>query len=197
MKHITNLRAAVFALAALTLAFLPVHVDAQTVTAQPNFAAPRTVVDLGNGPMEILPITGNGAVFTAFGTAVGTAPTSTALTLTTSQAANPPCVGCFVTCPSPVNCTIPASTTVAAFNGTTGVTLSASSTITAATVNFGTLCPISTQANPVTPTQAMAFIQAGVEPFTRGLPFFTQGRVCAYGATGPGMQFANFAIGAH
>jgi hypothetical protein len=191
-----TLRAAFFALAVAVASMLPGGVEAQTVTAQPNFVAPRSVVDLGNGPMEILPLSGNGAVFTQFGTAVGTAPTSTALTLTTSQAANPPCVGCFVTCPSPVNCTIPASTTVAAFNGTTLITLSAAATITAASVNFGQLCPISTQAAPVQPTTPMGFVQTGVTP-AAGLPMYTQGRVCAYGGTGPGMQFVNFPIGAH
>lgn len=194
MRISSHVRAALFAAFAF-LATAPVL--AQTVTQQPNFAAPRTVVDLGNGPTEIMPLSGSGAVFTAFGTGTGSAPTTTALTLTASAAANPPCVGCFVTCPSPVNCSIPASTTVSAFNGTTGVTLSAAATITAAVVNFGTLCPVSTQAAPVQPTQAMAFIQAGVNDQLQGIPLYTQGRVCMYGAAGPGLQFVNFAIGAH
>lgn len=196
MRKLSNLFAALAVLAVLASVFMPNAVKAQTVVAQPNFAAPRTVVDLGNGPTEIIPIAGNGILFTQFGTAVGTAPTSTALTLTTSQAANPPCIGCFVTCPSPVNCTIPASTTVAAFNGTTGITLSASATITAASVNFGQLCPVSTQANPAQPAAfGMTPVQAGVN--SAGIPMYTQGRVCAYGGAGPGLQFANFPIGAH
>lgn len=184
------------AIAAALIALLPVAALAQTVTFQPNFAPPRTIVDLGNGPTEVLPINGNGGVFTALGTGTGSAAASTAFTLTASAAANPPCVGCFITCPSPVNCTIPASTTVAAFNGTTGITLSAAATVTAAQVNFGTLCPVSTQAAPVQPTQPMAFLQA-VSGNYSAVPLYTQGHVCVYGGIGPGLQFANFAIGAH
>jgi hypothetical protein len=194
-KHLLN-KALALLLAFVMLGMLaPAY--AQTVTAQPNFAAPRTVVDLGNGPTEILPIIGNGFVFTAFGSATGTAPGTTALTLTTSQAANPPCIGCFVTCPSPVNCSIPASTTVAAFNGTTLITLSAVATITAAVVNFGQLCPVSTQSAPVQPTQAMTPIAGSQGAAGFGVPLYTQGRICAYGGTGPGIQFSNFPIGAH
>lgn len=193
---LSSLRLSVLALAVALVALVPIASEAQTVVAQPNFAAPRTVVDLGNGPTEILPIAGNGFLFTQFGTAVGTAPGTTALTLTTSQAANPPCVGCVVTCPSPVNCTIPASTTVAAFNGTTLITLSAAATITAASVNFGQLCPVSTQAAPVQPSAfGMAPIQSGSDQ--RGIPLYTAGRACVYGGIGPGLQFANFPIGAH
>lgn len=197
-KYFLNVIRAVAVTAVAALVLFGARVDAQTVTAQPNFAAPRTVVDLGNGPTEIMPLTGSGAVFTAFGTGVGTAPTTTALTLTATPPVAP-CVGCFVTCPSPVNCTIAASTTVAAYNGTTLITLSAAATVTAASVNFGTLCPVSTQANPVQPAigQAMAFLQAGVNDQLQGIPFYTQGRVCMYGGVGPGMQFMNFAIGAH
>lgn len=196
MKFSNTFRAMGIAWVALFASLVPGAALAQTVVAQPNFVAPRTVVDLGNGPMEILPLAGNGILFTAFASGTGTAPTTTALTLTASAAANPPCVGCFVTCPSPVNCTIAANTTVAAFNGTTGVTLSAAATITAAVVNFGTLCPVSTQANPVQPSAfGMTPVQAGVN--SSGVPMYTQGRVCAYGGAGPGMQFANFPIGAH
>lgn len=192
----SNVIGAVLLAAAAFASLAPEVALAQTVVAQPNFAAPRTVVDLGNGPMEILPLSGNGILFSQFGTAVGSAPTTTALTLTTSQAANPPCIGCNVTCPSPVNCTIPANTTVAAFNGTTLITLSAAATVTAAQVNFGQLCPVSTQANPVQPAVfGMLPVQAGVN--SNGVPMYTQARVCAYGGIGPGLQFANFPIGAH
>lgn len=193
---LSSLRAAALAVAIALAALLPGKADAQTVVAQPNFAAPRSVVDLGNGPMDIVAVLGSGAIFTQFGTAVGTAPGTTALTLTTSQAANPPCIGCFVTCPSPVNCTIPASTTVAAFNGTTLITLSAAATITAASVNFGQLCPVSTQAVPAAVNQfGMTFVAPN--PYFAGIPMYTQGRVCAYGGIGPGLSFVNFPIGAH
>lgn len=194
-----NLSNAVRAALVAAFAFVALHsgkVEAQTVVAQPNFAAPRTVVDLGNGPTEILPLSGNGILFSQFGSATGSAPGTTALTLTTSQAANPPCIGCNVTCPSPVNCSIPANTTVSAFNGTTLITLSAAATITAALVNFGQLCPVSTQAAPVQPVAfGMLPVQAGVN--SAGVPMYTQARVCVYGGIGPGLQFANFPIGAH
>lgn len=194
-NHFLKFRAAVLAIAILAAALLPYAAFAQTVTAQPNFVAPRAVLDLGNGPTEIVAINGSGALFTSFNTATASV-TTTALTFAASQAANPPCVGCFITCPSPVNCTIPANTTIVSFNGTTGAVLSASSTVTAASVSYGQLCPISTQAAPVQPTQPMAFIQPG-QPPASGLPMYTQGRVCAYGGAGPGLQFVNFAIGAH
>lgn len=193
--YLSKLRTAVVALAIAAIAWLPLPAKAQTVVAQPNFAAPRTVVDLGNGPTEILPLAGNGFLFTQFGTAVGTAAASVNVTLTTTPSPVP-CVGCFVTCPSPVSCTIPASTTVASFTPPFALVLSAAATITAASINFGNLCPVSTQAAPVQPSAfGMAPIQAGSDQ--RGTPMYTQGRVCAYGGIGPGLQFANFPIGAH
>jgi hypothetical protein len=180
-------------LLAALLALLPGIALAQTVTQQPQFVAPRTVVDLGNGPMELMPLTGSGAVFTAQGSGVGSATSSTALTLTATPAV-PPCVGCLIS-----GAGITSGTTVAAFNGTTGITLSAAMTVTAATVSWGAACPVSTQAAPALPPQSalMAFLQAGVNDVLSGIPFYTQARLCAYGAHGPGLQVVSFPIGAH
>jgi hypothetical protein len=194
MRFSNTLRASLLAFVAMLFAS---EAYAQVVVQQPQFVAPRTVVDLGNGPTEILPLVGNGFIFTSQGSATGTAAGSTALTLTATPAV-PPIVGGFITCNVPTNCTIPASTTVTAYNGTTGVTLSASSTITAAVVNFGAACPVSTQASPVTPSASFLMLPVQVnEPFIYGVPFFTQARMCAYGGAGPGLQMVNFAIGAH
>lgn len=170
---------------------------AQVVTQQPQFVAPHAMLDLGNGPIDILPISGNAGIFTSQGSGTGTASASTALTLTATPAV-PPIVGGFITCNVvAASCSIPANTTVAAYNGTTGITLSASSTITAVQVNWGAACPVSTQANIVPPPAStpLALIQAIYPPW--GMPMYTQARVCAYGGNGPGMQFATFAIGAH
>lgn len=179
------------------------HANAQQ-QPQPSFAAPRSVVDLGllASGTEVLAINGSGAVFTAYDASkIGSAPTTTALTLTTSAAANPPCVGCFVACvpgQTAAVCTVAPGTTVSVFNGTTLITLSAAATIVAGQVEFGTLCPISSQANPVQPTAPMAQIQAG-QPAgaATGLPLSIAGHLCVYGGIGPGLQFVNFPIGAH
>lgn len=170
---------------------------AQAVVQQPAFVQPHAVLDLGNGPTELQALIGNGFVFSSQGSGVGSVAAGTALVLTATPAI-PPIVGGFITCNTPTSCTIPANTTVTAYNGTTGITLSASSTVTAVQVNWGAACPVSTQLAPVVPNFPMAPVTAGVSPGGgSGLYMYTQARVCAYGGNGPGMQFVNFAPGAH
>lgn len=171
------------ALAALALLVAPAF--AQTVIQIPTVVNARAVVDLGNGPTEIRMLQGNMAVFTSqgFGNA-STSGSSTTLTLTSTAAANPPCIGCIIS-----GAGITSGTTVTAFNGTTGITLSAAMTVAASTpVAWGVACP-----SPP-PTSALALIQAAVGA---DIPMYTQARVCAYGGNGPGGTYTQFAIGAH
>lgn len=190
MKFSHSIRAVLFA--ALAFMFAAAPGAAQTVTVQPNFVAPRTVLDMGNGPMEIMPITGNAAFFTSSGSGVGsTSGSSTALTLT-AVPATAPCVGCQIS-----GTGITSGTTVSAY-AATSITLSAAMTVASSTaLAWGAACPVSTQSAPVQPSASylMMLLQAAVQPF--GVPLYTQARVCAYGGNGPGMQFVNFAIGAH
>lgn len=184
------MRVALLALAAL----VPGLAFAQTVTQQPVFVAPRTVVDLGNGPTEVLAILGNGAVFTSQSSGVGqTAGGASATLLTlTATPTTVPCVGCILS-----GTGITSGTTATAYDGGLKVTMStALSVATSTTVSWGAACPVSSQTTPVQVPQSslLALIQAAVSP---ALPFYTQARVCAYGVTGPGMQMVNFAIGAH
>lgn len=177
---------------AIGLALLTTPAFAQTVTQQPQFVAPRAVLDLGNGPVELRLLTGSAGIFTAQGSGVGsTSGSSTTLTLTATPS-TAPCVGCQIS-----GAGITSGTTVAAFNGTTTVTLSAAMTVASSTaLAWGAACPVSTMAAPVQPpaSATMALVQASVGA---DIPFYTQARVCAYGATGPGAQFVSFAIGAH
>lgn len=158
---------------------------AQTVTQQPQFVAPGAVLDAGNGPLEFKILTGSAAMFTSQASGVGsTSGSSTSLTLTATAAANPPCVGCVIS-----GTGITAGTTVASFNGTTGIGMSAAMTVAASTaVSWGKACPTPPPTNPA------AFVQAGVGG---DMPFYTYARICMYGATGPGAQFLSFPIGAH
>ncbi len=175
------LRAGIVAIAAL----LAQVATAQVVTQQPLFAAPRAVLDLGNGPTEIKMLTGSMGLFTSQGSGVGsTSGSSTALTLTGTPA-TAPCVGCIIS-----GTGITSGTTVISFNGTTTVGMSAAMTVTAATVSWGAACP----SYPVPGTVAQALVQAGVG---NDIPLYTQARICVSGNTGPGGQFVNFAIGAH
>lgn len=169
-----------FAVALLALA---VPAFAQTVTQQPQFVAPRAILDTGNGPIEFRMLTGNGAVFTSQGSGIGsTSGSSTALVLT-STPTTVPCVGCVI---SGTPITVPA--TVTAYSGTS-ITLSTTLNIGAGTVlSWGAACP----AAP--PTAPVALVQAAVGA---DIPFYTTARVCMYGATGPGLQFLSFPIGAH
>lgn len=181
MKLIARFRAALAALALLA----PAPALAQTVVAVPTVVVPKTVVDLGNGPTEIRTLQGNMGLFTSQGAGVGsTSGSSTTLTLTATAAADPPCVGCIIS-----GTGITSGTTVAAFNGTTSITLSAAMTVASSTaLAWGQACP----AAP--PTAALALVQAAVGS---DFPMYTQARVCAYGGNGPGALLAQFAIGAH
>ena len=172
---------------AALLALLPVSALAQVVTELPIIVTAHAVTDLGNGPTELLILGGNGALFTMQGAGVGsTSGSSTTLTLTATAAADPPCVGCIIS-----GAGITSGTTVAAFNGTTGITLSAAMTVAASTpLAWGQACP----ASPVAASIPEIFVQSNVTP---AMPMYTQARICADGHNGPGMQLLPFAIGAH
>lgn len=186
------LRVAAVAAAALFAMLPPEGVQAQTVTQQPQFVAPRTVLDLGNGPQELKILTGSAGIFTSQGSGVGsTSGSSTALTLTATPV-TAPCVGCILS-----GTGITSGTTVSAFNGTTTITMSSAMTVSASTaIAWGAACPVSTQSAPAVPAASflMALVAAGVGG---DFPFNTQARMCAYGATGPGAQLLSFTIGAH
>jgi hypothetical protein len=177
---------AVLAALATFAASFPAPAVAQGVVAMPVPISRASVFDFGNGPLRFKALSGQGVVFSASGTGTGTAPGTTALTLTASAAANPPCLGCIVSCPNPTpTCSIPANTTVAAFNGTTLITLSAAATVTAAVVNFGTACPTTlgstTRAVPIGPAS--------------DVPMYTQARLCGSAAAGqPGAQILTSAV---
>jgi len=182
MKTFTaRLRAALAALALLA----PLPAMAQTVVQVPTVVASRTVVDLGNGPTEIRTLQGNMGLFTSQGSGVGsTSGSSTTLTLTATAAADPPCVGCIIS-----GTGITSGTTVSAFNGTTGITLSAAMTVASSTaLAWGQACP------SAPPSAPLALVQAAVGS---DFPMYTQARVCAYGGNGPGALLSQFAIGAH
>jgi hypothetical protein len=172
------------ALAASAL-LMPLPALAQTVVQVPLAVNSHAILDLGNGPTEIRTVQGNLGLFTSQGSGVGsTSGSSTTLTLTASAAADPPCVGCIIS-----GTGITSGTTVAAFNGTTGITLSAAMTVAASTpLAWGAACP-----SPP-PTSPLALVQAQVGS---DFPFYTQARVCAYGGNGPGAMIAQFPIGAH
>lgn len=178
-------------LIAALLALVPGIALAQSaVTQQPLFVAPRTVLDMGNGPLEVQLITGSAGFFTSQGSGVGSG-TTTAITLTATPPV-PPCVGCAIS-----GAGITGTTLVTAYNGTTGITVNTSQTIGASTpLSWGAACPVSTQTTPVQPptTSLMAMLQAGVGG---AVPFGTGARLCSFGAYGPGAQFVTFTIGAH
>lgn len=174
------------AVAALAF-FAPAVAFAQVVSQVPTFTgnAPGIVKDLGNGPTEIRVVQGNAQVFTMQGSGVSTTVTaSTAMTLTASAAANPPCVGCIIS-----GAGITSGTTVAAFNGTTGITLSAAMTVANNTpVAWGMACPSTVGSNPVMLVQA----SVGLD-----LPLYTQSRVCVAGQNTVGATLLQYPIGAH
>jgi hypothetical protein len=183
------------------------HANAQTAAKQPTFIQTNQWADLGNGPVEVMPIEGAGSVYTSGGGAgvTGTSAGTTTLTLSGTPAIAP-CVGCVITC-SPTNtaaCTIPALTTVTAFNGTTTVTTSVATTVTAASLTWGAACPAATAVNVqgVSPNSVPSLGapinlrasagQNGVSAF----PLYSSARICPYGAQG-GLTFLTFPIGAH
>lgn len=158
---------------------------AQTVVQQPNFVAPRTVLDAGNGPVEFRMLSGSMAVFTSQGSGVGgTAGGSSSTNITlTAVPSTAPVVGGVIS-----GSGITSGTTVASYSVTTIGLSTAMSVATSTTLAWGAACP------SAPPTAPVALVQAGVGA---DLPFYTQARVCTYGGTGPGGQFLNFAIGAH
>lgn len=202
-----NIRAALFGFAALLVAMLPVVASAQTAAKQPFFIQNQQWVDLGNGPSELMVVEGSGSAYTAGGAGVGTSAASTALTLTATAAANPPCVGCVITC-APSNsavCTIPGGTTIAAFNGTTGITTSVATTTTAASLVWGSACPAATAPNvPGTPPASTAYLSAPLNlrsgaagPALNAYPLYSTARICLYGSQQAGLLALQFPIGAH
>lgn len=209
MKYIFLKSRAALAVALLALAFmLPSEgALAQTAAKQPQFAPPQQWLDLGNGPLEVMPTEGNGAAYTSNGGAgvTGTSAASTALTLSGTPAV-PPCIGCVITC-DPTNaavCTIPAATTVTAYNGTTGVTTSVATTTTAAKLVYGAACPASTAANvPGTFPGQVASLSSpltlragGLDLGVGAFPLYSAARLCLYGLQN-GLTALTFPIGAH
>lgn len=159
------------------MALFPALVSAQSVTPFPLVVKSRGNLDLGNGPLKIRMVGGQTSLYTSQGSGTGTASASTALTLTATPA-TPPCIGCVITCNVvSASCSIPASTTVAAYNGTTGITLSAASTITAVQVNWGAACP-------TTNTNAPGQVQVQAGAGNPDVILYTAARVCASGHLG-------------
>lgn len=182
---LSTLRVAALAAAVALAAFLPHKADAQTVVQLPAYIdAGGSVLDLGNGPLQLKVMNGNAALFTSQSSGIGsTAGSSTTLTLTATAAANPPCVGCAIS-----GTGITAGTTVAAFNGTTTITLSAAMTVAASTpLAWGMACPSVLGSN-----RAM-FVQA----FSADPPLYTYARICAAAPNAPGATVLTFPIGAH
>ena len=201
------MRKYLFALAA-ALALLPAAAYAQTFTKTPVFAQNQQWVDVGNGPLELLAIEGNGEVFSSGGTGVGTSAGTTAFTLTGTPAATiTPCVGCAIGCFATAGapCSIPAGTTITAFNGTTGITTNNNTTVTAGTVLWGVACPASTAANVpgVNPNTVASLGQPGLTLRSSGSavqsawPMNTTSRLCLYGGLQAGVIALPFPIGAH
>lgn len=142
---------------------------AQTAITLP--IAANAVADLGNGPIKVRMIAGNASIFTAQSSGTGsTSGSSTALTLTATPA-TPPLVGGLIS-----GAGITSGTTVAAYNGTTGITLSAAVTVVGGTtVSWGAACPSSVGSAPVIQASAMAGYYV----------MYTQARVCAVSPGGP------------
>lgn len=172
--------------AALALAFMAAPASAQVVTQLPVSVTPNTMKDLGNGPLELRVLGGSVNLFTSQGSGISTAvAASTTMVLTASAAANPPCVGCIIS-----GAGITSGTTVAAFNGTTTITLSAAMTVANNTpVSWGMACPSTPGTLPV--------ILAPTSAADGDLPLYTQARICAWQQFGPGATLLPFAIGAH
>jgi hypothetical protein len=146
-------------------------VFAQNATTWPQVAITTSVFDFGNGPLQIRVVRGSPFIFASQGSGTGsTAGSSTTLTLT-STPATPPCIGCLIT-----GTGITAGTTVVAYNGTTGITLSAAMTVAASTpLNWGAACP-STYTSPY-------YVQGS--PQADYWPLYTTARVCGISPGGP------------
>lgn len=173
MKHLRNMIAAA---ALAVVAFLPSLANAQAVVALPAYVEQGAVTDFGNGPLRLQAITGQAMAFTSSFGQTGTSAGTTALTLAATAAANPPCVGCAISCvngPLAAACSIPAGTTVTAFNGTTGITTSVATTVTAATVQWGKACPTTADG-----------VRAALFGSGQSIPFWTTARICGSAAAG-------------
>ena len=162
-----------FQMKKLLVALLLLFCTAVSALAQTSITLPiaaNSVADLGNGPIKVRMIAGNASIFTAQGSGVGsTSGSSTALTLTATPA-TPPIVGALIS-----GTGITSGTTIAAYNGTTGITLSAAMTVAGGTtVSWGAACSSSVPAN---------YIQASVSGGYYIM--YTQARVCAVSPGGP------------
>jgi len=86
---------------------------------------------------------------------------------------------------------ITSGTTVAAFNGTTVITLSAAMTVAASTpLAWGMACPASSTGFRV------MLLQPG-QPTAPDIPLYTQARICGGAQFTAGATIIPFAIGAH
>ena len=174
--------------------------NAQTVTRQPFFAATNSWTDLGNGPLEVMPIEGSAIAYTSSSTSTATAGAAARANLTVALNLSPaPCVGCIVS-----GTGVTSGTTVVSYTPGTGViVLSANLTATATgnVYSFGVACP--TSGLPTAPSatgnslSVPLNLRAGVEPFTAGIPLYSQARLCLYGGQQAGGTVVTFAIGAH
>lgn len=143
---------------------------AQVASPWPNVIAPGTPYSFGNGPLKLRVISGTAYVFSSQGSGTGsTSGSSTTLTLTGTPT-TPPCVGCKI-----LGTGITTGTTVAAYNGTTTVTLSAAMTVAGGTaVTWGAACPT---VRPASYIQA----SAGVDYYN----LYTLARICALSPGAP------------
>lgn len=191
---VNSLRTSLAGLAIALALLLPAsQAGAQTVTPLPVYTdnQPGNVRDLGNGPLELRVLGGNGQIFVMSGTAnatsvtnsTGTQGASTVLNLTATPTTLA-CVGCILSGPG-----IPSGATVISLNGSTQMSISNTVNLNAATpISFGVACPASVGSNPV------MLVQSGVGA---DLPLYTQARVCASGQNAAGATLLPFAIGAH
>ncbi len=176
-----------FLLVAL-LALLPGIAFSQSAVKQPYFVGNNAWVDFGNGPLEILPVEGNGNLYTRGSTGVGsTSGSSTTLALTASPTF-PPCVGCVI-----AGTGITAGTTVSATSGTS-VTLSAAMTVASSTaLSWGLACPTSGAPPVNAATSAPVNMRASAQPGR--FPMYTGARLCGYGGAQGGVSVLAFPIG--
>lgn len=176
-------------------------VSAQTVVSQPVFTPSRQWIDLGNGPLDLQPVEGNGNVYSSSGAGVGN---TSGLALSTSLllTATPlivPCVGCLISGQG-----ITSGTTILSWNGGTQIVLPTSMNVPSGSIiGWGAACPAATAANVpgVAPGTITANQLSPPLPVRAGVggtfPMYTQARLCAWGAFENGFTLLYFAIGAH
>lgn len=132
--------------------------------------AANAIADIGNGPIKVRMVAGNASIFTSQSSGVGSTSGSSTTLMLTATPATPPFVGGLIS-----GSGITSGTTVAAYNGTTGVTLSAAMTVPGGTtVSWGSACPSTPPSN---------VIQAS--PMAGYYIMYTQARVCAVSPGGP------------